>query len=68
MDWKDAKALSISWQRDARLNELPKQIFMLLPMLLLPVLLLYVLYHVLVLVWGRKANFCRHFGSSYLET
>ena len=38
--WRDAKALSIPRQRDAKLNELPKQIFMLLLLLLL---LLYVL-------------------------
>ena len=47
--WRDAKALSIPRQRDAKLNELPKQILMLLPLLLLLLLMLYVLYHVLVL-------------------
>ena len=47
------KALSIPRQRDAKLNELPKQIFMLLPLLLLLLLLLYVLYH--VLIRGREA-------------
>ena len=39
--WRDAKALSNPRQRDAKLNELPKQIFMLLPLLLLLLLLLY---------------------------
>ena len=38
---------------DVELNELPKQIFMLLPLLLLLLLLLYVLYH--VLIRGREA-------------
>ena len=40
---RDVKALSTPWQRGAKLNELPKQIFMLLPLLLLLLLLLYVL-------------------------
>ena len=31
---KDVKALNIPAQRDVKLNELPKQIFMLLPLLL----------------------------------
>ena len=41
--WRDAKALSIPIARDAKLNELPKQIFMLLPLLLQLLFLLYVL-------------------------
>ena len=40
--WVDAQALSIHQLVDAYLNELPKQIFMPLPLLLL----LYGLYHV----------------------
>ena len=40
--WVDAQALSIHQLVDAQLNELPKQIFMLLPLLLLLLLLLYV--------------------------
>ena len=47
--WRAAKALSNTRQRAAKLNELPKLIFMLLPLLLL----LYVLYH--VLIRGREA-------------
>ena len=45
--WRDTKAISIPRRRDAELNELPKQTFMLLPLLLLLLFLLYVLYHVL---------------------
>ena len=41
--WRDGKALSILRQRDAKLNEQQKHIFMLLPLLLLLLLLLYVL-------------------------
>ena len=40
----DVKALNIHLQVDVKLNELAKQILMLLPLLLL----LYVLYHVLI--------------------
>ena len=46
--WRDAKDLGIPRHRDAKLNELPKQIFVLLPLLLLLLLLLYVLYHVII--------------------
>ena len=42
----DHVAHNIPQHRDVLLNELPKQIFMLLPLLLLLLLLLYVLYHV----------------------
>ena len=49
----DVKALNIPRQRDVKLNELAKQILMLLPLLLLLLLLLYVLYH--VLIRGREA-------------
>ena len=45
--WRDAKALSNLRHRNAKLNELPKQIFMLLPLLLVLLLLPYVRYHVL---------------------
>ena len=44
----DHVAHNIPRHRDVLLNELPKQIFMLLPLLLLLLLLLYVLYHVLI--------------------
>ena len=44
----DVKALNIPRQRDVKLNDLAKQILMLLPLLLLLLLLLYVFYHVLV--------------------
>ena len=40
---RDVKGLNIPQHRDVKLNELPKQIFMLLPLLLLLLLLLYVL-------------------------
>ena len=49
----DVKALNIHRQVDVKLNELAKQILMLLPLLLLLLLLLYVLYH--VLIRGREA-------------
>ena len=49
----DHVAHNIPRHRDVLLNELPKQIFMLLPLLLLLLLLLYVLYH--VLIRGREA-------------
>ena len=39
----DAKALNIPGQRDVKLNDLAKQILMLLPLLLLLLLLIYVL-------------------------
>ena len=54
--WRAAKALSNPGQRDAKLNELPKQIFMLQPLLLLLLLLLYVLYHVLTRVPSCNAR------------
>ena len=44
----DVKALNIPRQGDVKLNDLAKQISMLLPLLLLLLLLLYVLYHVLI--------------------
>ena len=40
----DVKALNIHLQVDVKLNELAKQILLLLPLLLLLLLLLYVLY------------------------
>ena len=46
-------ALNIHRHWDVKLNELPKEILMLLPLLLLLLLLLYVLYH--VLIRGREA-------------
>ena len=39
---RDVKGLNIPQHRDVKPNELPKQIFMLLPLLLLLLLLLYV--------------------------
>ena len=50
---RNVKALNIPRQRDVKLNDLAKQILMLLPLLLLLLLLLYVLYH--VLIRGREA-------------
>ena len=41
-------SLGIGMLLFSKKNELPKQIFMLLPLLLLLLLLLYVLYHVLI--------------------
>ena len=60
---KDVKAHNIPGQRDVKLNELAKQILMLLPLLLLLLLLLYVLYH--VLVWGRCAPPYNYVVSTY---
>ena len=45
----DVKALNIPGQRDVKLNELAKLIFMLLPLLLLLLLLLYETYFVFYL-------------------
>ena len=50
------KAHDIRGQRDVKLNELTKQILMLLPLLLLLLLLLYVLYHVLTRVPSCNAR------------
>ena len=41
---RDVKALNIPRRRDVKLNDLAKQILMLLPLLLLLLLLLYVLH------------------------
>ena len=60
---RDVKALNIPRQRDVKLNELPKQIFMLLPLLLLLLLLLYVLYN--VLIRGREAPPYNYVVSTY---
>ena len=49
----DVKGLNVHKLMDVKLNELPKQILMLLPLLLLLLLLLYVLYN--VLIRDRKA-------------
>ena len=59
----DVKALNIPRQRDVKLNELAKQILMLLPLLLLLLLLLYVLYH--VLIRGREAPHYNYVVSTY---
>ena len=47
------RPLTIHRQVDVKLNELAKQILMLLPLLLLLLLLLHALYH--VLIRGREA-------------
>ena len=59
----DVKALNIPRQRDVKLNDLAKQILMLLPLLLLLLLLLYVLYH--VLIRGREAPPYNYVISTY---
>ena len=59
----DHVAHNIHLHRDVLLNELPKQIFMLLPLLLLLLLLLYVLYH--VLIRGREAPPYNYVVSTY---
>ena len=51
-DVKVHVALNIPRHWDVKLNELPKEILMLQPLLLLLLLLLYVLNHVLIV--GRK--------------
>ena len=53
---RDVKDHNIPGQRDVKLNELAKQILMLLPLLLLLLLLLYVLYHVLTRVPSCNAR------------
>ena len=60
---RDVKALNIPRQRDVKLNDLAKQILMLLPLLLLLLLLLYVLYH--VLIRGREAPPYNYVVSTY---
>jgi len=52
----DVRALNIHRQVDVKLNELAKQILLLLPLLLLLLLLLYVLYHVLTRVPSCNAR------------
>ena len=59
----DVKALNIHLQVDVKLNELAKQILLLLPLLLLLLLLLYVLYH--VLIRGREAPPYNYVVSTY---
>ena len=59
----DVKALNIHRQVDVKLNELAKQILLLLPLLLLLLLLLYVLYH--VLIRGREAPPYNYVYSTY---
>ena len=59
----DVKALNIHRQVDVKLNELAKQILLLLPLLLLLLLLLYVLYH--VLIRGREAPPYNYVVSTY---
>ena len=48
----DHVAHNIPRHRDVLLNELPKQIFMLLPLLLLLLLLLYVLQYLTMYLYG----------------
>ena len=59
----EVMALNIPRQGDVKLNELAKQILLLLPLLLLLLLLLYVLYH--VLIRGREAPLCNYVVSTY---
>ena len=59
----DVKALNIHRQVDVKLNELAKQILLMLPLLLLMLLLLYVLYH--VLIQGGEAPLYNHAYSTY---
>ena len=56
-------ALNIPRHWDVKLNELPKEILMLLPLLLLLLLLLYVFYH--VLIRGREAPPYNYVVSTY---
>ena len=60
---RDVKVLNIARQSDVKLNELPKQICMLLPLLLLLLLLLYVLYH--VLIRGREVPHYNYVVNTY---
>ena len=60
---RDVKALNIPMQRDVKLNDLAKQILMLLLLLPLLLLLLYVLYH--VLIRGREASPYNYVVSTY---
>ena len=62
-DVKVHVALHIPRHWDVKLNELPKEILMLLPLLLLLLLLLYVLNH--VLIWGREAPPYDYIVSTY---
>ncbi len=57
--------LNIPRHRDVKLNELPKQILMLLPLLLLLLLLLYVLHH--VLIRGREAPPYNYVVRKYIQ-
>ena len=50
----DVKGLNIQRLMDVKLNELPKQILMLLPLLLLLLLLLYSMYFTMYLYGGAK--------------
>ena len=63
MDVKVYLGLNIHRLMDVKLNELPKQILMLLPLLLLLLLLLYVLYN--VLIRGREAPPYNYVVSTY---
>ena len=63
MDVKVYVGLNIHRLMDVKLNELPKQILMLLPLLLLLLLLLYVLYN--VLIRGREAPPYNYVVSTY---
>ena len=61
---RHVKALNIHRQVDVKLNELTKQILLLLlPLLLLLMLLLYVLYH--VLIQGGEAPLYNYVYSTY---
>ena len=60
---RHVKALNIHRQVDVKVNELAKQILLLLPLLLLLLLLLYVLYH--VLIQGGEAPLYNYVYSTY---
>ena len=54
---------NIQQNLDVKLNELPKQIFMLLPVMILLLLVLYVLYY--VLIRGHEAPSYNYVVSTY---
>ena len=65
-DVKVHVALNIPRQRDVKMNDLAKQILMLLPLLLLLLLLLYVLYD--VLIRGHEAPHYNYVVSTYCRS
>ena len=61
-------ALNIHRHWDVKLNELPKDILMLLPLLLLLLLLLYVLYHAFYHVQRQSVNILIYFLAERLSS